>query len=612
MNGFPEINAKNDRVRPASERRWVWWFAIVVMVVTSIPYVLGFGKEGVGWRFTGFVFGVEDGNSYIAKMMSGAAGDWLFRTPYTAFPQKGVIAFLPYILLGKLTSPPGQHVQMVVLFHLFRFGAGILAILATYDFLSVFVADVGLRRFGLALATLGGGLGWVLVLLGRPGVLGSLPLDFYSPETFGFLSIYGLPHLAMARALLMWGLASYLIDDEKVGLGVAGFSGQQFPLDLRGLKAGVLVALIGFFQPLTVVVAWAVLLAHLMGLAAWQSLKRRTLKSKSWGSWWEYASKATVMVVVSSPIVLYTVLKFSTDPFLKVWSAQNLIISPHPVHYLIAYGLLVPFALAGAYFSLKKDPWRSWLVVGWVVLLPFLAYAPYNLQRRLPEGLWVALVVLAMGGLEGWFRRREGSWRWQNLLRIAPLFLAFPTTLLLLSGGIQAVRQPYAPVFRPLAEVRAFEFIAQEARPDEVVLAGYDSSNALPAWAPVRVVIGHGPESVDLAELRPEVEAFYASTTADDRRVSLLAEFNVRYVFWGPDERALGGWNPKAAAYLESIYDVDGYVVLRVEGLEEWKNGRMEDWKNERFSSMVPKGDADTSTVLNTGERRGRGYLATN
>jgi hypothetical protein len=566
MNGFAEIDTKSGRVRPTSERRWVWRFAIVVMVVTSIPYVLGFGKEGVGWQFTGFVFGVEDGNSYIAKMTSGAAGDWLFRTPYTAFPQKGVIAFLPYILLGKLTSPPGQHVQMVVLFHLFRFGAGILAILATYEFLSIFVVDVGLRRFGVALATLGGGLGWVLVLLGRPGVLGSLPLDFYSPETFGFLSIYGLPHLAMARALLLWGLASYLSDDQKGRrLPVERFGEQRFPLDPRGLKAGVLTALIGFFQPLTVVVAWAVLLAHLVVLAAWQSLKRRTLKPKSWGPWWEYARKAIVMVVVSSPIVLYTVLKFGTDPFLKIWSAQNLIISPHPVHYLIAYGLLIPFALAGAYFSLKKNPWRGWLLAGWVVLLPFLAYAPYNLQRRLPEGLWVALVVLAVGGIEGWSGQMEGSWRPKNLARMAPLFLAFPTTLLLLTGGIQAVRQPYAPVFRPAAEVRAFEFIAREARADEVVLAGYDSSNALPAWAPVRVVIGHGPESVDLAELRPQVEAFYAGSTADARRVSLLREYNVHYVFWGPEERGLGDWNPETAAYLDAIYNEDGYMVLKVE-----------------------------------------------
>lgn len=162
------------------------------MAVTTIPYLIGYASQGDEWQFTGFVFGVTDGNSYIAKMLSGANGDWLFRTPYTPYPQQGVLAFLPYLLLGKISAPPGQHLQLVSLFHIFRYSAGVLAILATYDFLSIFLKSTSVRRWGLAIAILGGGLGWVLVLIGRASVQGSLPLDFYSPESFGFLAIYEL------------------------------------------------------------------------------------------------------------------------------------------------------------------------------------------------------------------------------------------------------------------------------------------------------------------------------------------------------------------------------------------------------------------------------------
>ena len=116
------------------EYRWVIVYAVTVMLILTLPYVMGYAVEGESWKFTGFAFGVEDGNSYIAKMLSGAAGNWLFFTPYTSFPQNGVLAYLPYILLGKLSSPPGQHIQLVVIFHLFRIIAGILAIIATYDF----------------------------------------------------------------------------------------------------------------------------------------------------------------------------------------------------------------------------------------------------------------------------------------------------------------------------------------------------------------------------------------------------------------------------------------------------------------------------------------------
>ena len=148
----------------AEERRWVIRFSIMVMLVTTLPYLIGFWRQGQDWYFSGFVFGVEDGNSYIAKMLSGNQGAWLFYTPYTAFPQQGFLAFLPYLLLGKLTAPPGEHEQLVALFHLFRWVAGMVCIWATYDLMAIFIQDIRLRRLGTAVASLGGGLGWLSIL----------------------------------------------------------------------------------------------------------------------------------------------------------------------------------------------------------------------------------------------------------------------------------------------------------------------------------------------------------------------------------------------------------------------------------------------------------------
>ena len=66
-----------------AERRWCLGLSVVLMLLTSIPYLVGFQEQRGAWAFTGFVFGVGDGNSYIAKMLQGAAGAWLFRTPYS-------------------------------------------------------------------------------------------------------------------------------------------------------------------------------------------------------------------------------------------------------------------------------------------------------------------------------------------------------------------------------------------------------------------------------------------------------------------------------------------------------------------------------------------------
>ncbi|MCH7480411.1 MAG: hypothetical protein IIC79_03345, partial [Chloroflexi bacterium] len=109
-----------NRSVTVAEWRWVIAFASVVMLITGLPYVIAIGAQGSEWVFSGFLFGIEDGNSYIAKMLDGYHGDWLFRTPYSTAPQDGAVVFLPYLLLGKLASTSNLHLSSIVIFHTFR------------------------------------------------------------------------------------------------------------------------------------------------------------------------------------------------------------------------------------------------------------------------------------------------------------------------------------------------------------------------------------------------------------------------------------------------------------------------------------------------------------
>ncbi|GAB4580788.1 MAG: hypothetical protein Fur0022_35300 [Anaerolineales bacterium] len=538
----PLITDHRSPITP-SERRWIFWAAVIGMLITTIPYFIGFHTQGEDWRFTGFVFGVNDGNSYIAKMLAGAEGDWLFRTPYTHLEQRGILAYFPFIVLGKLAAPPAQHEQFVILYHLYRLVGGVLAILATYEFLAFFISRISVRRLGTLVACFGGGLGWLLVILGQRNWLGSLPLDFYSPETFGFLSLYGLPHLAVSRALLLYGLLLYL---RQTSPPHAAFT-SIFP--------GLLFLLTGFFQPLTIAVAWAAIGAHLAGYGL--TLFVRGHRSRTdYQLWLEYLRRAILAGLISAPFVLYSFLALRGDPFLSGWTAQNKILSPHFLHYLAAYGLMLPLVIMGARALLHTRPVQSWLLIGWGLLLPMLAYAPFNLQRRLPEGIWVALVTLAMASFD----------RVQKPARAAyiPLALTFPTTFFLLLGGITSTLQPQTPIFRPTSEVNAFLFLADYAQTDELALTSFETGNVLPVWAPVRVIIGHGPESVGLAELQPRVEAFYHAKTSDIERLEFLKEFEVKYVFWGPQERTLGGWDAGQAGYLKEVFNENGYTVFEI------------------------------------------------
>ena len=535
------------------ERSWVLGFGLLVMIITSIPYIIGYARQGETWQFTGFVFGVEDGNSYIAKMLSSAYGAWLFKTPYTTSFQRGVVAFIPYLALGKLASGSGMHEQLLALFHIFRIGGGMLAILAMYDFLSLTIINIELRRFGLVLCVLGGGLGWLAVSLGSK----SLPLEFYSPETFGYLSIFGIPHLALARATFLWSLVIYI---RFVTKGDPAWWRQSYRLGLLWLATSVA-------QPITALVLGVLIGLHCLVTGFWQIIRNRDDRTEGIKRWRGIVLMAAVSFLLPAPFLLYNYLSFSFDPFLSAWTAQNIILSPEPVQYLLAYGIILPFAISGALHLTRLDTWKGLFFVTWILALPVLAYAPFNLQRRLLEGMWIALVASAMVAIEvwcanipagssTWFRKRHLS-RWI-------LLLAFPSTLILLFGGLLTSWQPSMPVFRPRDEILAFEYLKQSAAKGDVVLASFDTSNALPAWAPLRVVIGHGPESVGLADLRPQVDAFYSSASSDEERRQFLEEQKVRFVIWGPLERGLGQWDLGKASYLRKLFEVGEFQIFEI------------------------------------------------
>jgi len=533
----------------AEERRWVIGFAIIVMLVTSLPYLLGFWTQGKDWVFTGFVFGVEDGNSYIAKMLAGNQGPWLFRTPYTAFPQNGFLAFLPYLILGKLTSPPGEHEQLVALFHLFRWVAGIACILATYDILAIFIGDIRLRRLGTAVASVGGGLGWLSILGLQSLWANRLPLDYYSPESFGFLDLYGLPHLALGRALLLWGLVVFL----------KHFQDNTKNLDVI-LTCGVLWLFLGLMQPLTVIIGWTILAAFIITLGIVYYWRKSHGSQADWSTWKQGVLRLAGIGLISSPIVIYTATKFMTDQFLIQWARQNIILSPPISDYLLAYGLMIPLLVIGIKRLVKDRPVNVYLLIGWLIIFPILAYLPYNLQRRLPEGIWVAITILAIACFTG---------EVTLLMKKLPIVfsLSFLSTFILLMGGILVVLKPSIPIFRPAAEIKAFASLSGKVTPGQVVLAAYDTSNALPAWVPIRTLIGHGPESIHLDEIRPEVERFYQSSTSEQDRVSLIQRFHIDYVFYGPVEQALGDWSPDTFPRLSLIYQDGAWKIYKVIGL---------------------------------------------
>ncbi len=482
------------------ERQRVLIYAVLVMAALLLPYFAGLltATRQPGWIFGGFLIGVEDGYSYLAKMRLGANGDWLFHMVYTTEPHDPIFAFLPYLLLGKVAtlfvSPAADSFAAVAAFvyHAARFICGVLCILATHRFIALFIRRGAARWLAFVLATLGGGLGWLLILIGQSNLFGSLPVEFYLPEGYSFLLLFTLPHLALARAALLTGLVLLLRSGN-----IAAW-----------LLAGVCFLVMGVCVPFYIAVLYA--LFGVWGLLAWA--RRRAFPL-------DLFKKTVIAALVPLPLLLYNTVAFTANPVMAAWQVQNQLPSPNPLHYVFGFGMLYLFALPALRWAWRRGGSRVGLplLLAWVLAAPLLAYLPVTVQRRLLEGLYVPLCILAVLGLRlGWSAALRYRKRTRRIVfergRVLLYVLLLPSSVLLFIGGFSAATKVQTPVFQDAARISDLQRLSAAYPRGTVLLATYEVGNIVPAFTDLRAFVGHGPETIQ----RDEKVAWFAAWLSGD------------------------------------------------------------------------------------------------
>jgi hypothetical protein len=522
------------------EWRWVLLASLVVLLFASLPTLYAWWLADDANVFSGFVYNTEDGNSYIAKMRQGARGEWLFHLPFTTEPHPGAWLYTFHLLLGKVSAGLGLSFQLT--YHLVRAILGLGLLVTVYAFVARFVTDVVTRRLAWLLTAIGSGLGWLLTFLGATQWLGSLPLDFWVPEAYVFLVLYSLPHLALAEIALLWSLLLLLDAFHEYSAWRAIAAG----------CCGLVMTIIVPFYPLV--------LAAILGIFILVSMLRQKKVP------WREIGLAALAGLFCAPVVIYNVWLTATEPVYHTWANQLHILSPHPLHYILGYApLLVP-----AIWGLKNliqdhhaglassDPYAWWLIIAWLIAAPILIYLPFISQRRLIVLAQVPLALLAAVGLRTWF----GNRRW---MQVAYVFVASLSILLLVFGSLGPIRERERPVFHPGAEIAALQWLDSYAETGAAVLASFQVGNITPARADLRAFAGHGPETLHSTTKLGMIERFFQSGTDAAWRESILRDYELDYVFYGPGERSLGDWDPSAARYLVEVYAEQGYTIYAVQ-----------------------------------------------
>src|SRR5438445_9695793 len=124
---------------PAAERRWAWRWALLVIAAASLPYLLLLAITPPGRVFWGFVNNPDDHCVYLAWMRQAADGHFFFRNLFTGDPQSGRTINLFFWALGSLAGI--IHLPLALIYHLARFGFGVLLLVRVYHFAAFLSED---------------------------------------------------------------------------------------------------------------------------------------------------------------------------------------------------------------------------------------------------------------------------------------------------------------------------------------------------------------------------------------------------------------------------------------------------------------------------------------
>lgn len=514
-----------------TEKRWALRWALVIVGLTCLPYLVAWLLTPADGRYTGLLINHYDGESYYAKMQQGARGDWLFHLPFTPEPHEGAFVYTFYLALGQLAGVLGLPIPWV--YHLARAAGSLFFLLVAFRFVARFLESVETRRATFLLLGFSAGFGWLLAPLGL------ITADLWVAEGFTFLSMLVNPHFPLAIGLMLFVFIAVLdlqVNDGHTRRRLAGAAAASLGLSL--------------VHPIAVPITLVVLGVYL-GLLAWQA---RQIP-------WREVLGTGLAGAAAAPMLISVLIAFSTNPALAAWSAQNLTPSPPPWDYALAYGLILVLALGGLRVALRRRARTDLFLLAWVGCVAVLLYVPLALQRRFITGLHVPLTILAALGLERFIWPRVQARR-QTIVTGAFVGFTALSNLFVLLVSVTGVAQGRHPLVMTADEAAACAWLGQNTAWTDTVLAPPDLGHFIPAWAGNRVVYGHPFETIDAEVKEAEVVQFYNPDATTAERHALLDRYSVRYVLVPSPETKLDN----TVLDLMPVWTGDRTVLYRVEG----------------------------------------------
>jgi len=356
-----------------------------VLVLCALPYAAGFLAAPRGSVFLGALNNLGDTGQYLAAIRQGTEGRLLYVNAYTSAAVAPALIYPLYTAAGLLTAP--LRLSPPVVYLALHAVAALLLLVALWRLCRI--ASPLRPRLAFAVALLGGGLYFPVLLLSGVLSLPFAPVVLTAPELSLFATVLISPHGALGLAAELWAFASYMLwrrhgrTDHLAHLAVAGLAlGLCYPfgvavlLAVVGVDAALRYILPDWRLPATQV-AWqrpATKVAQ--GIDAPQDTSVSVLCHATWVTGRAQDSRLVLALVPTVALALYYAALFHAPP----WGASNMTHLPLPDIAVLA-AAFGPLLLAALPAVLARRPATA---VAWQIVMS-LRDAPTHENPRFTQ-----------------------------------------------------------------------------------------------------------------------------------------------------------------------------------------------------------------------------------
>lgn len=511
--------------------------ALVVLFLSNAYLLVGWGVPKDKLSYLGRrVTNSQDTYTYVSFIEQGRQGKVLFSNLYTTEPQTSTLIRPSYTVLGGAARVMG--ISSIEAYHLGRLIFTSVFFIVLYIFLKLFFHTSKRRLLAFMLILTSSGLGYLLMRIFPESS------DLWIPESITFLSTQEAPHFVLSQTLMLLAFIFLL-------KGWAENKTRYFVYSFMAL------IFLGLEHPYNLLIC--AFISLITGLYLWR-VKKISLRLFMIGTGSSFLGFFAGFG--------YQFLETLRNPTLGSWAAESS--SPTPLNYIIGFGLLTFFALFGIEAYLRRRSNQYVLILSWIAAGSILMYAPVFFQRRLSEGFHIPLAMLAAEGIIiiSIYLSQFALIKARNVVSYTiAIFFVFILTI----GTIVGVYKDIAVVsgdnlnsyyyYLLTDEMKGMEWLRDNTKPDDAVLANWFYGNVLPGIAGRTTYVGHKAQTKNFDEKVDKINKFLVNKNTTES-LKFLKENGIKYIYIGKNDSMLRyGFKPAEKPYLEKVFD-DGEAKI--------------------------------------------------